>query len=178
MMRITLILLSAVAAIQVAGCATPPRVADDVAKRQVLALVMPSRIEIVEPFTRVASFDGDPVPDGIELIVRAVNVLDDDGLMLAGRIRVELFEHVAASGIHRGKRLDSWEVELSTTDQQKSYWNRMTQMYEFRLGVNPSHLTVANTYVLAVTYLSPLGERLGDEFVISDEFLAEPLGSR
>ena len=45
----------------------------------------------------------------------------------------------------------------------------MTQMYEFRLGVDPERISPAEKYVLAVTYCSPLEQRLTDEFVISFE---------
>ncbi len=60
-----------------ASCATPSRSSDDAARREMLALLMPSRIEIIESFTRVRSFDDDVMPDGIELFLEAVNALDN-----------------------------------------------------------------------------------------------------
>jgi len=155
------------ALIVVAGCASTPRGVDDPARRDLLALLMPSRIEIVEPFTRVKSFDDDATPDGIELLLRAVNSLDNPGLMIAGQVRVELFEHVAGSADQKGRRLEHWDVELATAAQQRRYWNQLTQMYEFRLGVDPTVMPNADNYVLLVTYNSPLGEHLTDECVIS-----------
>lgn len=150
-----------------AGCAAPPRAVDDAAQRQMLALLMPSRVEIVEPFTRVKSFDDNATPDGIELLIQAVNALDNPGLMIAGRVRVELYEYVPASADQRGRRLEHWDIELTTAQEQRTYWNTLTQMYEFRLGIDPTEIPPADKYVLAVTYTSPLGDHLTDEFLIS-----------
>ncbi|UCC32161.1 MAG: hypothetical protein JSU86_07740 [Phycisphaerales bacterium] len=149
------------------GCAAPPRALDDAAQRKMLALLMPSRVEIVEPFTRVKSFDDNATPDGIELLIQAVNALDNPGLMIAGRVRVELYEYVPASADQKGRRLEHWDIELTTAHEQRTYWNALTQMYEFQLGIDPAKIPPADKYVLAVTYTSPLGDRLTDEFLIS-----------
>lgn len=149
-----------------AGCSSTPKLPDKSARQDMLALLMPSRIEIVEPFTRVKSFDEDATPDGIELLLRAVNSLDNPGLMIVGTVRVDLHEYVSASANSKGKRLEQWDIELTTVAQQRTYWNQLTQMYEFRLGVDPSVIPPAGKYVLAVTYGSPLGERLTDEYVL------------
>ncbi len=163
-----------VACILFVGCASTPPAVDDPARRELLALLMPSRVEIVEPFTRIKSFDADAMPDGIELLLRAVNSLDNPGLMIAGRVRVELFEHVAASGDQKGRRLERWDVELATSAQQRRYWNQLTQMYEFRLGVDPKVMPQAERYVLLVTFNSPLGDHLVDECVILNRGGATP----
>ena len=140
---------------------------------------MPSRIEIVEPFTHLASFDDDKVPDGIELLVQAVNSLDNPGQMIAGVVSIELYEYVPASGDRKGSRLEHWDVQLVTAEDQRSHWNRVTQMYEFKLRVDPTAIPVASRYVLAVTYRSPLGEFLTDEFLIKYHSSAlPPSGSR
>lgn len=131
-----------------------------------LSLLMPSRIEIVEPFTRVTSFDDDPKPDGIELVLRAVNALDNPGLMIVGQLRIELYEFVPASGDRRAKRLDQWTVELNSVGHQRDHWNPMTQMYELRLGMDPARIPPADKYIIVVTYDSPLGKRLTDDFTV------------
>ena len=148
------------------GCVAQPRVTGHVAQQEMLELLMPSRIEIVEPFTRVQSFDDDSTPDGIELLLQAVNALDNPGLMIAGRVRVELFEFLPASGDRKGRRLEHWSIELANTRQQRRYWNTLTQMYEFKLGIDTTEIPAADQYVLLVTYKSPLGERITDECVI------------
>ncbi len=163
--RISLVPAAILAALP--GCASPRHPAGDEAARQrMLSLLMPGRVEIVEPFTRVKSFDGDDLPDGIELWLQAVNSLDNPGLMIAGDVGVELFEHVEASGTEAGRRIDRWTVELSTIEQQRRYWNQLTQMYEFRLGIDPTTIPLSKRYVLAVTYNSPLGEHLTDRIIL------------
>lgn len=152
--------------IGLSACATTPVTVDERAQREMLALLMPARIEIVKPFTRVKSFDNDDTPDGIELLLQAVNPLGNPGLMIAGNVRVELFEFVQASADHTGRRLEHWEIELKTAKQQKTYWNRLTQMYEFRLGIDTSKIPLADEYVVVVTYGTPLGEYLTDDYVI------------
>lgn len=148
------------------GCAAaPPIPVDTAARRAQLSLLMPSRIEIVEPFTRVKSFDDD-APDGIELLMQAVNSLDNPGLMIVGDVRIELYEHVPASGNRKGRRLEHWNIELSTVKHQRTHWNQLTHMYEFHLGLDPAAIPPADKYVLLVTYNSPLGEHLADEFVL------------
>jgi hypothetical protein len=160
------IALTATITVAAAGCKSAPVAGDNGPRREMLALLMPSRIEIVKPFTHVKSFDRDNTPDGIELLLRAVNSLDNPGLMIVGQVRVELFEFVEASAEPKGRRVDYWDIDLSTAARQKSFWNQLTQMYEFRLGVDPSVLPRQKSFVLMVTYNTPLGEHLTDECVI------------
>ncbi len=157
----------------VCGCAVSTVQIDEAAQRQMLELLLPDRIEIVEPFTRVKSFDDDAVPDGIELLLQAVNPLDNPGLMIVGRVRVELYEYLPSTGDHKGRRMENWDIELVTTEQQRKHWNALTQMYEFRLGINPETIAPADQqagfarkFVLTATYLPPVGDRLSDECVL------------
>ena len=39
-------------------------------------------------------------------------------------------------------------------------------MYEFRLGIDPKKIPHAEEYVIVVTYSTPLGEYLTDDYVI------------
>lgn len=43
----------------------------------------------------------------------------------------------------------------------------MTQMYGFRLGIDPAKIPPAEKYVLAVTYSFPLRDHLTGECVVS-----------
>lgn len=149
---------------------------EDPDQRRMLELLMPERVEIVNPFTRVRSFDDDDRPDGIELLLRAVNALDNPGLMITGRVRVELYEHMQATADSRGRRLDQWDIELTTREQQRRHWNQVTQMYEFRLGVDPASVAAARRYVLTVTYTTPFGRHLTDETMIEYRPLTRPMG--
>jgi len=148
------------------GCASTSPLRADEEQREMLDLLLPRRVEIVEPFTRVRSFDENASPDGVELLLRAVNALDNPGLMIVGKIRVELHEYIGASADNKGGLLERWEIDLSTSKNQMSYWNRLTQMYEFRLGIEPTRIAPARKYVLSVTYNSPLGEHLADDCVL------------
>jgi hypothetical protein len=150
----------------VGGCAAPPAAKNDALQRDMLAMVLPAKIEVVAPFTRVGNFDGRPGPDGIELVLRAVNPLGDTGVMIVGDVRVELYEFIAASANRKGRRLEHWNVPLRKPDDQSRYWNRLTQMYEFRLGLNLEKLVPAERYVVYVTYSSPLGEHITAEHVL------------
>ncbi len=172
----SLIHIGLITLVTLGGCASTPQRVDEAAKRRMLSLLMPSRVEIVEPFTRVRSFDDDAAPDGIELLLQAVNSLDNPGLMVVGDIQVELYEHVPASGDRKGARVERWNVPLSTAEHQRTYWNQVTQMYEFRLTVDTKALPVDAKYVLLVTYNSPLGEHLTDECIITRRSTALPLG--
>lgn len=131
-----------------------------------LDLLMPARVEIVQPFTRVQSFDDDPRPDGIELLVQAVDAMEDPSLM-PGRLDAALYEYIPASADPKGRKLEHWVMELTTPKQQRRYWNSMTQMYEFRLGIDPSRIPPAEKYVVAIVYTSPLGEHLSDECLLT-----------
>ncbi|MFQ5591226.1 MAG: hypothetical protein ACE5HE_08700 [Phycisphaerae bacterium] len=157
--------VEAAALLMLGACAAAPRAGQEASQQQMLALLMPTRIEIVAPFTRVRSFDDDANPDGIELLLQAVNSLDDPG-MLVGRVHVDLLEYIPASGDNLGRRLDVWKIDLSTLQKQREHWNKATQMYEFLLEVNPQVLPPADRFVLRVTYTAPNGEHLTDECTI------------
>ena len=151
----------------IAACASisRPRAAGP-ADDAMVSLLMPSRIEIVEPFTRVRDFDQDNALDGIELLMQAVNSLGNPGLQIVGHVRVELYEFVEASAEPKGKRIDRWAVDLSSVELQQKYWNQLTQMYEFRLEVDPAVLPHKRKFVLAVTYDTPQGVHLMDDCVL------------
>lgn len=151
----------------VTACAAPAGRSTPNADPDMLTLLLPSRIEIIEPFTRVGSADVDAKPEWIELWLQAENVLDSPGLMIAGKLRVELYEYIPASGYSKGRRFEHWNINLATVKDQRKFWNAVTQMYEFRLGINPDRIPKAHKYVLAVTYYPPVGDRLMDEMVIS-----------
>ncbi len=147
-----------------------PGSADPVARDRMLEMLMPSKVEIVSPFTRIA-----PVVDGgsdgeldlqLELLMRASNALDNPGLMVVGDVRIELYEYRPASGEPRGRQLARWVIPLEQEDDQRTFWNPVTQMYEFRLGLSRDSVPAEDRYVVLVTYNSPLGSHLSDEATI------------
>jgi len=167
MMRVFLISLPFAVVPFTIGCAATKTVSDPAARDRMLALLLPMKIEIVAPFTRVKSFDDDSTPDGIELWLQAVNSLGNTGLNIVGSLRAELYEYVPASAEHKGRRLEQWKIELATPADQRAYWSDLTRMYEFRLMIDPVTVPKARQYVLAVTYTTPLGEHLTDECVLT-----------
>lgn len=149
------------------GCQAPaPRVIDstDVA---VLSVLLPSAINIVEPFTIIGSAGGEKKQEWIELWLQAQNVLNSPGLMIAGKLRVELNEYLPARGDAKGPRLEHWNIDLATIQDQRDYWNTVTQMYEFRLGFDPQRVPHADKYVVTVIYQPPIGDRLTDEITLA-----------
>lgn len=159
-------LLASVMIAGLAACASTPKQIEGDAEAQMLSLLLPSRIEIVEPFTGIRNHAKNTGPGGIELLLQAINTLDDPGLMIVGRVRAELFEYVPASADNRGRRIDHWNIDLSTEEQQRQYWDRITQMYRFQLAVDPAAIPPADRYLMTVTYIAPLGNYLTDECII------------
>ncbi|MCH7625904.1 MAG: hypothetical protein IIC83_08285 [Chloroflexi bacterium] len=142
----------------------------DPGRQSMLALLMPSKVEIVKPFTRVARIE-DPHATGLDvelqLLLRAFNTLGNPGLMIVGDVRVELYEYRPAGPDSKGVQLSRWTILLDNPEDQRKYWNPVTQMYEFRLGIRREDIPSAEKYVVVVTYNSPLGEHLFDEYVMA-----------
>ncbi|GIK17059.1 MAG: hypothetical protein BroJett003_20230 [Planctomycetota bacterium] len=139
-----------------------------------LALLMPTRIEIVKPSTRLRGAGGAVRPESLEVLVRGFTVLDNPGALLVGQIRFELFMHQPASGHIEGQRIHQWDIDLGDEENQRRFWNPVIQMYEFSLGVDPAVIPPANKYVLAATLNTPLGQHLSDDLVF--ELLEGPSG--
>ncbi len=148
------------------ACTQPLRLRPADPGDEAMSLLMPCRIEIIEPFTRVRDFDQDNELDGIELLMQAVNSQGNTGLQIVGNVRIELYEFVQSSADSKGKRIDRWAVDLSSVELQQKHWSQLTQMYEFRLEVDPAVLPRKRKYVLAVTYHTPDGVNLMDECVL------------
>jgi len=165
-------LLAAVAlsACAVAGCEKRTDLSDTDA-RGMVELLMPQQIELVEAFTGFRSFDDDERPDGIEVLVRALDTFGDP-VKIAGTIRFELYTFEQASGERAGRRICApWEVTLVTRADQKRYWNLVTGMYEvplkFPVEFTGGHVEPARKFVLEATYTTPLGTHMTDECVIN-----------
>lgn len=147
------------------GCATGnTRIQPDAAD-QSLSLLLPTRIEIVGPSTRLRSPSGSGRPEVLELLLRGYTVLENPGAILVGDVRIELYTFQPASADSKGERLCAWDVSLKDKEQQRRFWNPIIQMYEFNLGIEAAAIPRAAKYVLSATYRSPLGTNLTDELV-------------
>lgn len=140
-------------------------------RRAMLSLMLPTRIEIM-PFTRIASFDKDDIPDGLIVVVRPADRFDD-AVKAAGRFYFELWSFQPASGEPKKDRLAFWEESLDTPDKVAAHWTH-AEMYEFKLGwpegatsIRPGH-----KYVLSATYRSPWDETITDDYTL--EFTVPP----
>ncbi len=151
---------------------------DLVAQEDAVKLLLPRRIKI-EPFTRVKSFDEDEIPDGIEVRLRPLDRFGDP-IKIVGALHFELYTYRKAAADRKGEQLQFWQVSISTPQDQRRYWDRTSQMYEFPLaweGIPPP----TDQCVLLVTYESPWTERLEDEYVLrlprTPEIMGEPFGA-
>lgn len=131
---------------------------------QHLRLLLPQEIDI-QAFTKVRSWDGDDIPDGLEVVVRPVDYAGDP-IKAIGSFQFELFTFRQASADPKGQRIGFWQVELLTADTQQEYWDSMTSSYMFRLaweGPSPK----PGKYVLQAVYQSPYDYRCFDEMVLT-----------
>jgi hypothetical protein len=164
------------AAALLTGCAQRADLSDADTQRMV-ELLMPQRIELVEAFTGFRTFDGGEVPDGIEVLIRALDSFGDP-VKIAGTIRFELYTFEQASGERPGRRLgEPWEVTLVSQQDQKRYWNLVTGMYEVPLkfpaefrneaAAQTASAGAGRKFVLEATYTTPLGTHMTDECTIT-----------
>ncbi len=137
-----------------------------------LGLMLPYELKI-QPFSKVASFNEDQIPDGILAVVRPLDRFGDP-VKAVGPFYFELWTYENATAERRGTRLAFWERNIATRDDVRLYWNR-TQMYEFQLAWTQGidSLPPNRKYLLTVTYRSPWEETMRDEYVL--DFHLPPL---
>lgn len=149
-----------------AGCADPqsPQTTAD-QRRRLFDSIAAERIQIMAPFTQPASFDDDPIPDGIEVALAA---LDRQGepTKIAGQIVFELYSYRRAAADPKGTQIQTWQLALADDQDQQTYWHHATQMYEFPLRVNLSSLPKSRKFVLLARYSNPWNEYLEDQVEI------------
>jgi hypothetical protein len=95
-----------------------------------------------------------------------VGVLDsfDCQIKSPGTFRFELYEHVEGSSEPRGSRVALWpDVDLTDSGENNSFWRDFLRVYEFNLDFKPGS---SRRYILDVTFMCPMGERLSDDFVL------------
>jgi len=133
---------------------------------EMVELLMPQEMRIVEAFSRFTSFDDDGTIDGIELMLQPVDSFGDP-VKIAGSVDVELYEFVQASAEPEGRRvLPPWRINLQTRDDQKRYWNRVTGMYEIPLKLPEGNRPDKPKFVLTVTYHTPIDTNMTDRMVL------------
>ena len=118
----------------------------------------------IQPFTKPASFDDDERPDGLSVWVQAQDAFDDP-VKATGDLVFELYSFRPASSNPKGEQLVSWHHAIRSRADQRTFWDRPSQMYHFELAWSPPP-AAAETYVLAVTLTTPHGDHLFDEMKI------------
>jgi hypothetical protein len=131
--------------------------------QQQMSLLLPTKIDIM-PFTKPKSWNDDPMPDGIEVVLRPLDSFGDQTKAI-GLFRFELYLFQKASSDSKGQRIGFWQEDLSTRESQYKHWDRITRTYRFRLSW-AGEAVRPGKYVLEVTYVSPSGSRLSDSYII------------
>lgn len=152
------------APVLLSGCSQGrvPETVEGPTVEELVSYYSPKKIKILE-FTRPRSFDDDLLPDGIEVSLRALDGAGDS-VKAFGTFIFELYEHRDAAANSRGARLHAWNQALSTLDDQKRFWERVTMTYQFQLSWEGQPIAPQKTYVLDVSYQAPGGERLFDTY--------------
>ena len=83
-----------------------------------------------------------------------------------GVFRFEAYEYLPHSGEEKGKRAIIWpDIDLEEPGLNNQYWLDFMRCYLFTLGVG-DEIRKNHSYVLQVTCITPLGERLTDDYII------------
>lgn len=143
----------------------PDHVPQEGDRVSMLSLMLPETIEI-QPFTRIGSFKGDAIPEGIIAVVQPRDAFGDP-VKAVGRFYFELWTYRNASNDRRGERLEFWEQTLDSKDDVRLHWNS-AQMYEFQLAWTQGAGTVqpGRQYLLTATYRTPWDTTIQDEHVL------------
>ncbi len=148
------------------ACQSPQGSQYDAAERRALLEgIAADKIEIVAPFTKPASFDDDPLPDGISVVLSAVDK-QGERIKITGQIVFELYTYRPASADPKGEQLQTWQLALAGDRDQRTYWNHTTRMYDFPLEVKLAGAPGGSKFVLLARYNNPWNEHLQDQAII------------
>ncbi|MCH8854209.1 MAG: hypothetical protein IID41_16395 [Planctomycetes bacterium] len=150
----------------------------DAAERQALLEgIAAHAIEIVAPFTKPASFDDDALPDGISVVLSAVDK-QGERIKITGQIVFELYTYRPASADPKGEQLQTWQLELAGDRDQRTYWHHTTRMYEFPLQVKRDTWPGGTKFVLLARYSNPWNEHLQDQAILDLSGMVSDLKER
>ncbi|MBN1347601.1 MAG: hypothetical protein JXQ73_33240 [Phycisphaerae bacterium] len=126
-----------------------------------MALLLPVKVKI-HSFTKVKALFGSSLPNGVEVWLEPLDRFGD-AVKVVGDFRFELYSYKPASADHKGEQVEFWEAQIGKAKEQQRYWDRVARMYRFPLGWDYAP-PPGKKYILLVTYETPTGERLTDEF--------------
>ncbi len=120
----------------------------------------PAKIDI-SPLTELAPADSSDQDWTINVYLGLLDSFDSQ-VKSPGVFRFELYEYVQRSGEPKGRRIAVWpDIDLTDAVLNNNYWRDFLRAYQFAL---PVESPAADSYILQVTFLSPPGKRLTDEF--------------
>lgn len=130
-----------------------------------VSLMMPRRIEIQPYLTQPRSLNGSGNANGLEVILAAKDAFGDD-VKCVGTFNFELFTQRLASGDKLGKRIGFWSISINSEESQKTYWDRLSRFYNFKLELDEGRLE-PGAYVLTVQLTPPTGDKLFSEYAFN-----------
>jgi len=137
----------------------PPREVDP-NSLQVYSGFLPVAVDIL-PLTELSG--GDPQRPQLRVYVALLDTFGDQ-IKAPGVFRFELYEYLPRSADPKGSRAKIWpDVELLGPDSNDSQWRDFLRAYEFAFALDAGP---RRDYVLAVTFLSPGGQRLYAETLL------------
>jgi hypothetical protein len=142
---------------------------------QLVKFYSPASIKIL-PFTKPRSFDDDAIPDGIGLSLRPLDAAGDP-VKAYGTFIFELYEYRPALGTHRGALLQTWTQPVSSPEDQRKFWERVTSTYEFQLSWEGRPIPPQKKHIIVASFQAAGGERLFDEYEFESRLSPEDLGA-
>jgi hypothetical protein len=161
------VLCACVSAVLVsAGCVTSsaPVAAGD-------PILAPAKMNVHPVFTKLADWNSDGSPDGVEVIVELRDAFGDPCKGL-GTFAFELHNFDSGAPDPRGTRIgDPWIAPVDSAEGQSLRWSRTAMGYSFRLDCTsqPQGLKWKSNYVIAATFTPTSGKRLFDQLVLGPD---------
>lgn len=128
-------------------------------------LVLPKKLQIQRYLTRPVRLEGAGEPDGIEVILQALDSFGDP-VKCVGTFHFELRQQRLASSDRLGRRVGFWKLTIDTTEKMVQYWDRLARFYRFPLRMREG-VVPPGQYILTATLLTPTGEKLYDEYAFT-----------
>jgi hypothetical protein len=148
-----------------AGCSSEPKPTTRTPANPHIFDATSMRIHPV--FTKVADFDGDNLPDGVEAVLQFQDQFGDP-TKAVGRVTFELFVYRPYNPDPRGPRVcPPFEGRLDSMQDQRARWNNATGAYIFQLQVPGVKITT--DYTLTATFEPLTGGRFTDTDVIEGD---------
>lgn len=134
--------------------------------------MLPRRIEVQRYLTKPVSFSGSGDADGLEVILAALDRMNDP-TKVVGNFQFELHTLRPASSDPLGQRVAFWPVEVKSDESFLLYWDRFARFYRFPLRLESAALPPGK-YILSARLRVPTGDTLFDQYEFTHEGGAVP----